>query len=143
MHELKSTLTNAYVATRGSEIGRRTGTGIFLQFQSCEPIGTDLSRLEYFHRKRLRALQITHHQNNLFGGGSIELVPSGLTPLGIEGIAEMNRLGILADVSHASEPTALDVAKYTRKPFLLSHGACRAIVDHPRCASDARHSRDR
>lgn len=134
---IQGTLANAYVATRGSEVGRRTGTGIFLQFQSSEPIGKDLSRLAYFHGKKLRALQITHHQNNLFGGGSIELVPSGLTPLGIEGIAEMNRLGILADVAHASEPTALDVAKFTRMPFLLSHGACRAIVDHPRCASDA------
>ena len=49
----------------------------------------------------------------------------------------MNRLRMLADVSHASEPTALDVAKHTRQPFILSHGACRAIVDHPRCASDA------
>ena len=75
-------LTNAYVAKRGSEIARRAGTGIFLQFQSCEPIGHDLSRIAYFHGKGLRALQITHHHDNLFGGGSIELVPTGLTPLG-------------------------------------------------------------
>ena len=54
--------------------------------------GADLSRIAYFHRKGLRALQITHHNDNLFGGGSIERVPSGLTPLGIEGLAEMNRL---------------------------------------------------
>jgi membrane dipeptidase len=48
----------------------------------------------------------------------------------------MGRLRIVADISHASEQTALDVARHTRRPFLLSHGACRAIVDHPRCASD-------
>ncbi len=129
-------LTNAYVAKQASDIGARKGTGIFLQFQSCEPIGRDLSRIAYFHGKGLRALQITHHNDNLFGGGSIERVPSGLTPLGIEGLSEMNRLRIVADVSHASEPTALDVAEHTKRPFILSHGACRAIVDHPRCASD-------
>jgi membrane dipeptidase len=81
--------------------------------------------------------QITHHHDNQFGGGSIELSPTGLTPLGIEGIAEMGRLRIVTDISHASEQTALDVARHTRRPFILSHGACRAIVDHPRCVSDA------
>jgi membrane dipeptidase len=129
-------LTGAYVAERGSDITRRAGTGILLQFQSCEPIGDDLSRIAYFHGKGLRVLQITHHHDNLFGGGSIELTTTGLTPLGIAGLAEMGRLGMLADISHASEQTALDVARHTRRPFILSHGACRAIVDHPRCASD-------
>ena len=129
-------LAGAYVAELGSDITRRAGTGIFLQFQSCEPIEADLSRIAYFHAKGLRALQITHHNDNLFGGGSIELSPSGLTPLGLEGIAEMGRLRVVADVSHASEQTALDVARHTRRPFILSHGACRAIVDHPRCVSD-------
>jgi membrane dipeptidase len=133
---IEKQLTNAYIATRGSDIGKRAGTGIFLQFQSCEPIGRELARIGYFYAKGLRALQVTHHYDNLFGGGSIELVPTGLTPLGIEGIAEMNRLGVLADISHASEPTSLDVAKHARQPFVLSHGACRAIVNHPRCASD-------
>lgn len=134
---IQTKLTNAYIATRGSDVGRRAGTGIFLQFQSCEPIGRELQRIGYFYDKGLRALQITHHHNNLFGGGSIELVPRGLTPLGIEGVAEMNRLGMLVDISHASEPTSLDVAKHAQRPFVLSHGACRAIVNHPRCASDA------
>jgi membrane dipeptidase len=129
-------LAGSYVAERGSDITHRPGTGIFLQFQSCEPIGDDLSRIAYFRGNGLRVLQITHHHDNLFGGGSIELSPRGLTPLGIEGIAEMGRLRIVADVSHASELTALDVARHSRRPFILSHGACRAIVDHPRCAPD-------
>ena len=61
--------------------------------------------------------------DNLFGGGSIELATTGLTPLGIAGLAEMGHLGIVADISHASEQTALDVARHTRRPFILSHGA--------------------
>jgi membrane dipeptidase len=134
---IRDRLSGAYVAVRGSDVTRRAGTGIFLQFQSCEPIGADLSRIGYFHANGLRVLQITHHHDNLFGGGSIELSPTGLSPLGIEGVAEMGRLRIVADISHASEQTALDVARHTRRPFILSLGACRAIIDHPRCVSDA------
>ena len=137
LEHIRDELPDAHVATRGSEIGTRAGTGIFLQFQSCEPVAEDLSRIAYFYGKGLRVLQITHHNDNAFGGGSIELKPRGLTALGFEGVAEMNRVGMLVDVSHASERTALDVAGHTKAPFILSHGACRAIVDHPRCASDA------
>lgn len=127
---------HAYVALKGSDIGSRPGCATFLQFQSCEPVGTDLSRLADFHARGLRVLQFTHHNNNLFAGGAIEPHWSGLTALGIEGLAEMNRLHIIPDVSHGSEPTMLDAAKRSTTPILLSHGACKAIVDHPRCASD-------
>ena len=134
---IRDKLPNAYVALRGSDILEREGAGVFLQFQSCEPIGDDLSRISYFHGKELRLLQITHHNNNLFGGGSLEREPIGLTPLGIEGVAEMNRVGIVPDVAHASEKTALDVARHTKTPFVLSHGGCYSIVPNVRCATDA------
>lgn len=126
----------AYVALKGSDIGKRPGCAVFLQFQSCEPVGTDLSRLADFHARGLRVLQFTHHNDNLFAGGAIEPHWSGLTPLGVEGLAEMNRLRIVPDVSHGSEPTMLEAARRSKTPILLSHGACKAIVDHPRCASD-------
>lgn len=132
-------LTNrpeAFVARKGSDIGTRPGCATFLQFQSCEPVGTDLARIEDFHRRGLRVLQFTHHNNNLFAGGALEREWSGLSPLGIEGLAEMNRVGIVPDVSHGSEPTMLEAAQRSKTPILLSHGACKAIVDHPRCASD-------
>lgn len=126
----------AFVALKGSDIGARAGCATFLQFQSCEPVGTDLSRLADFHGRGLRVLQFTHHNDNLFAGGALERQWRGLTPLGIEGLAEMNRLGLVPDVSHGSEPTMLDAARRSSTPILLSHGACKAIVDHPRCASD-------
>jgi membrane dipeptidase len=124
-----------FVANKGSDIGK-PGCAAFLQFQSSETIGTDLSRIAHFHKKGLRVLQFTHHNNNAFAGGAIERVQSGLTPLGIEGLAEMNRVGILPDVSHGSEATMREAAARSRTPIVLSHGACKAIVDHPRCASD-------
>lgn len=133
-------LTNrreAFVALKGSDIGSRPGCATFLQFQSCEPVGTDLARIADFHRRGLRVLQFTHHNDNLFAGGALEREWSGLTPLGIEGLAEMNRVGLVPDVSHGSEPMMLEAARRSKTPILLSHGACKAIVDHLRCASDA------
>lgn len=125
-----------FLAKRGSEIGTRAGCAAFLQFQSCETIGDDLHRIEYFHTQGLRVLQLTHHNDNLFAGGAIEAEQSGLTKLGREGIAEMNRLGLLPDVAHGSAPTILEAAQASQSPVVYSHGACRAIVDHPRCISD-------
>lgn len=127
---------HAFVALKGSDIDICRGCATFLQFQSCEPVGTDLSRLAMFHGKGLRVLQFTHHNDTLFAGGALERVQSGLTDLGREGLAEMNRLRLLPDVSHGSEPTMLEVARRSTTPIALSHGACKAIVDHPRCASD-------
>lgn len=127
---------NAFVADKGTDIDREGQTAIFFQFQSCEPLEGDVNRIDYFHEKGLRVLQLTHHHNNPFAGGTLEAQPSGLTALGREGVARMNRLKIVPDVSHGSERTALDVADVTTTPFILSHGACRAIVDNPRCVSD-------
>ncbi|MEO0440291.1 MAG: membrane dipeptidase [Pseudomonadota bacterium] len=125
-----------FVANRGSDIGSRPGCAAFLQFQSCETIGDDLRRIAYFHDKGLRVLQLTHHNNNLFAGGTIEPVHSGLTELGRAGLAEMNRVGLLPDVSHASDPTILETAAASKTPIIYSHGACRALVEHPRCITD-------
>ncbi|MBN8810276.1 MULTISPECIES: membrane dipeptidase [unclassified Sphingomonas] len=126
----------AYLASKGSEIGARPGCAVFLQFQSTEMIERDLSRIAHFHEKGLRVLQFTHHNNTLFAGGALETRQTGLTPLGIEGLAEMNRLRILPDVSHGSVPTMIEAATRSKTPIALSHGAARAIVDHPRCAPD-------
>lgn len=130
---------NAFLATQGSEIKAafRSGkTSVFLQFQGCEPIGEELSRMDLFYELGLRVLQITHHNNNSFGGGCIERNWTGLTRLGIEGVEKMNALGLIPDLSHASHLTALDVLKASKRPVILSHGACRAIVNNARCAPD-------
>jgi membrane dipeptidase len=132
-------LKNAFLATRGSDIKEAFGqkrTAVFLQFQGCEPLGEDLSRLDLFYELGLRVLQITHHNNNPFGGGCIEKDWSGLTKLGLEGVARMNALGVIPDLSHASHLTALDVIKASKKPVILSHGACRALVNNARCTPD-------
>jgi len=128
-----------FLATKGSQLlegGVENGAAAFLQFQSCETIGDDLERIGYFHRKGLRILQLTHHNNNRFAGGAIEPEQSGMTDFGRDGLAEMNRVGILPDVAHGSVATINEAARRSTSPVVYSHGACRALLDHPRCIND-------
>ncbi len=129
----------AFLATGGSEIARAHSEGrtaIFFQFQGCEPIGEDLSRLDLFYELGLRVLQITHHNNNAWGGGAIERTWTGLTKVGAAGVERLNALGIVPDLAHVSDPTSLDVLRLSTQPVIVSHGAARAIVNNARCTSD-------
>lgn len=129
----------AFLATRGSEIDEafKTGrTAVFFQMQGAEPVGEELWRLDLFHELGLRVQQITHHNDNAWGGGAIEKQWTGLTKVGREGIARLNALGIVPDISHASDVTARDVLAASRAPVILSHGAARAFVNNARCAPD-------
>ncbi len=125
------------VAKSAGDIGRKGRIAAVLQFQGCDPIGDDLSRMGHFRDKGLRVLQITHNESNQFATSYVdERSGRGLSPLGIEGVAEMNRLGLIPDVSHASEATALETVQRSKAPVILSHGACRSLLDHPRGATD-------
>lgn len=129
----------AFLATRGAEIDEafRTGrTAVFFQMQGAEPVGEELWRLDLFHELGLRVQQVTHHNDNAWGGGAIEKQWTGLTKVGREGIARLNALGIVPDISHASDVTARDVLAASRAPVILSHGAARAFVNNARCAPD-------
>jgi membrane dipeptidase len=126
-----------FVARKGSELGTKPGCAAFLQFQSCETLGEDIARVASFKAKGLSILQLTHHNNNAVAGGAIEPVQSGLTRFGRDVVREMNRAKIVPDVSHGSAATIIETAHLSNTPILYSHGACRAIVDHPRCIDDA------
>jgi len=129
----------AFLATRGSEIGeafKQGRTAIFFQFQGCEPIGDQLWRLDLFHELGLRIQQITHHNDNPWGGGAIEKTWTGLTKVGFEGVERLNALKIIPDLSHGSDLTALDVLKTSTSPVIISHGGARALVPTARCAPD-------
>ena len=132
-------IPGAFLAGTGSEIARAFQSGqtaIFFQMQGAEPIGDQLWRLDLFHELGLRVQQITHHNDNPWGGGAIESTWTGLTRVGRAGIERLNALRIVPDISHASDPTALDVRAASRRPVILSHGAARALVRNARCAPD-------
>lgn len=126
------------LALSGLDLARPGPPAAIFQFQGCEPIGRELARIEHFRNKSLRVLQLTHNESNAFATAyTDERSGAGLSPLGIDALAEMNRLGVIPDVAHASEATTLDVVNASKSPVILSHGACRSLLQHPRCATDA------
>ena len=132
-------IPGAFLGTRGSQIREAYEAGrtaVFFQFQGCEPIGEDLWKLDLFHELGLRVQQITHHNDNAWGGGAIQKAWTGLTRVGFEGVERLDDLNIVPDLSHASGPTGLDVLKTSRKPVIISHGGARALVPSARCAPD-------
>lgn len=125
------------VALDGDDIGVPGTQAAVFQFQGCEPLGGDLSRIAYFRDKSLRILQLTHNESNAFATSYVdERKGTGLTQLGQEAVREMNRVKLVPDVSHASEATALETVKASTQPVILSHTSCRALLPHPRAATD-------
>lgn len=127
------------IATKGSQIPQfhRNGqSGVFFQFQGCEPLDGRVERIELFYELGLRVLQITHHNDNPFGGGAIEREWTGLTELGRQAVEKMNEIGVIVDLSHSSDLTGRDVLAASRRPVIISHGAARTLVNNARCTPD-------
>ena len=83
-------------------------TAVFFGVQNPAPIGSDLGMLAICHRLGLRFMQLTYNLQSLCGAGWQETEDAGLTRFGAEVVAEMNRLGMVADLSHAGERTTLE-----------------------------------
>jgi membrane dipeptidase len=110
---------------------------ILLAFEGAEPLGHDLAALRLFYAVGLRVMSLTWSRRNAFGDGAWENESrGGLTRLGRAAVAEMDRLGIVVDVSHASDQTARDVLSLARGPVIATHSNARALRDHPRNMSD-------
>ena len=94
----------------------------------------DLDNLRTLHRLGVRMLTLTwNHENEIgFPNGSDQ----GLKPFGYEFLAEMENLGVIADVSHLSDPGFWDVCRAAKKPFVASHSSCRALWPHRRNLTD-------
>ncbi len=91
------------------------------------PIGGDLARLRYFHERGIRYITLTHSRVNQLSDSSYDStrVHHGLSDLGKEAVREMNRLGIIVDVSHISDEAFRDVMETTEAPVLASHSSAR------------------
>ena len=111
-------------------------TGIIFGFQNASPIENRIDRLAVFHRLGVRIIQVTYHERNLLGDGCYERVSGGLTHFGADAVAEMNRLGILIDLSHVGERTTLDVIDASGKPVSVTHANAKPYYDVPRNKTD-------
>jgi len=94
---------------------------IIFGFQNSAPIANDIFLLEKFFLKGLRFMQLTYNNQTPLAGGCFEPKDSGVSRFGIAVIEEMNRLGMIVDLSHAGKQTCLDAIKHSSKPVAISH----------------------
>lgn len=95
--------------------------GLILGFQSASPIEDDLTHLWIFAQLGVRIIQLTYMGANLVGAGCYEGIDNGLTYFGKTLIREMNRLGILVDLSHCGWKTAQDAIEMSTQPVVFTH----------------------
>lgn len=101
-------------------------------------IGNSLGILRQMHRAGARYMTITHFLTTDWADSATDAPRhDGLTPFGVAVIKEMNRLGMMVDISHVAETTMADVFAATTAPVILSHSNALALLDHPRNMSDA------
>ncbi|MGE5098058.1 MAG: dipeptidase [Betaproteobacteria bacterium] len=119
------------------ERAKREGKlGVVFHFQNGTPVEYDLNLLEAYYRLGVRVIQLTYNVKNQIGDGCLERTNAGLSDLGVAAIKEMNRLGILVDLSHTGEQTTLDAMDVSTKPCVFTHANAKAICDHPRNLSE-------
>ncbi|TMA16340.1 MAG: hypothetical protein E6J86_03635 [Deltaproteobacteria bacterium] len=95
-----------------------------------------LAHLKVFADRGVRSLTLAWSSSSSIGGSTAEDAKTGLSPFGKRVLAEMERLGIVADLSHGSDALFWDVIAAATRPILLTHSAARALSNHPRNASD-------
>ena len=99
-------------------------------FQSVEDVN-------FFHGLGQRVSQLTYNTRNLIGNGSTERRDEGLSDFGDSIVERMNKVGMAVDVSHCGDRTTLDAFEVSKKPVLITHSNCRALVaGHPRLKTD-------
>lgn len=115
-------------------IGKRA---VFIGLENAFPIGDDLSYLHDYYRLGARYVTLSHTRNNDVCDSSTDKEEhGGLSPFGRELVHEMNRIGMMVDVSHISDKAFYDVLSISMVPVIASHSNARAICDHPRNLDD-------
>ncbi len=109
--------------------------------ENAYPIGTDLSEVERYHELGARYISLAHNGHSQFSdsntGESDDVwLHDGLSELGVQMVAEMNRLGIMIDISHPSKEAIKDMVSLSKAPIIASHSSARALCDHSRNLDD-------
>ncbi len=96
-------------------------TAIFFGFQNCSPIEDDINLVEKVHELGCRFMQLTYNNQSLLATGCYEKIDSGVTNFGREVIKEMNRVGVVVDMSHSAEKSTFDAIDLSEKPIAITH----------------------
>lgn len=116
---------------------KRSGkTGVILGWQNASPIENDLNRLYLFYSLGVRVIQLTYNERNLLGNGCWERNDDGLSHFGTDAVREMNRLGILIDLSHVGDRTTLDAIELSDQPVACTHANARSFFGNQRNKTD-------
>ena len=121
-------------------LSKKHKKAIYIGMENGFPIGTELSRVEEFYNQGVRYLTLCHTSNNDICDSSTDkkgAEHNGVSEFGEKVIKEMNRLGMIIDVSHISDKAFFDVLETSQAPVIASHSSVRAECDHPRNMSDA------
>lgn len=119
---------------RNKALGKKS---IVLGIENGLALEHDLSNIEHFAKRGVAYITLCHNGDNLICDSARTVhTHGGVSSFGAQVIAEMNRMGIMVDLSHAGEDTFYDALEISKTPIVCSHSNCRALCDHPRNLTD-------
>jgi membrane dipeptidase len=132
------------LALTAADVRRIAASGrkvALIGIENAYPLGTDLSRVKEFHDRGGRYMSLAHNGHSQFADSNTgerdgKWLHNGLSEAGRQVIIEMNKWGIMVDVSHPSKPANLQAIALSRAPVIASHSAARALADHSRNMDD-------
>ena len=127
------------IARSAADIRRIAGAGrlaILLGFQNAELFGGRIRLVEMFAELGVRCVQLTYNNQNSLAGSCYETEDSGLARFGREVIKEMNRAGMLVDLSHVGNRSTLDAVRFSQKPVAITHANADSLFPHKRNKTD-------
>ncbi len=128
------------IAYNSDDVRRIDGLGkkvAMIGIENAYPVGLNMSNIEDFHARGGRYMSLAHNGHSQFADSNTGerdgvFLHDGLSDMGREAIVEMNRLGIMIDVSHPSKPAIMEMLDLTRAPLIASHSSARAMSEHSR-----------
>ena len=114
-------------------------SAVFIGIENGYPVGTDITRIKQYYDLGARYITLCHSSNNDICDSSTDKEGpehGGLSAFGMEVVKEMNRTGMLIDVSHISDDSFYDVLELSKAPVIASHSSCRALCESPRNLND-------
>jgi membrane dipeptidase len=141
VEEVKRHPRDLFLATTAADVEwarRENRIGVLLGVEGGHMIDSSLEVLRQFQRLGVRYMGLTHSGNTPWVGAAEYPAdgPKGLTDFGKDVVREMNRLGMMIDLSHASDQAFYDTIEISKAPILNTHAACRAPADYPRNLTD-------
>jgi len=122
LFELNSDLIMPIMSMADVQLAKSMGkVGIFFGAQNCSPIDDEIGLIEVMRKQGLLIMQLTYNNQSLLATGCYEKNDSGITRFGKQAIAEMNRVGMIIDMSHSAERSTLEAIDISNRPICISH----------------------